>query len=107
MNKQLHDSTRSQSIRYRQRSGKLRFRRQLKSMRILTLRSMALALARRPPKTKILAQRIIKNAFNFLASFAGGAGGSEMVPLKAFQEWWAKFERRVENDPGFLERDLD
>jgi len=69
--------------------------------------SMALTPARRPPTTKILAQRIIKNAFNFLASFAGGTGGSEMVPLKAFQEWWVKFERRVENDPGFLERDVD
>jgi hypothetical protein len=69
--------------------------------------STALTLARRPPTTKVLAQRIIKNAFNFLASFAGGAGGSEMVPLKAFQEWWVKFERRVENDPGFLERDVD
>lgn len=69
--------------------------------------STALTLARRPPTTKVLAQRIIKNAFNFLASFAGGAGGSEMVPLKAFREWWVKFERRVENDPGFLERDVD
>ncbi|MCJ1251912.1 hypothetical protein MMC30_009150 [Trapelia coarctata] len=69
--------------------------------------STALTIARRPPSTKILAQRIIKNAFNFLASFAEGAGGTETVPLKAFQEWWAKFERRVENDPGFLERDAD
>jgi len=70
--------------------------------------STALTLARRPPpSTKVLAQRIIKNAFNFLASFAGGTGGSEVVPLKAFQEWWVKFERRVEVDPGFLEREVD
>jgi protein Hikeshi len=62
------------------------------------------ALMRRPPTTKILAQRIIKNAFNFLASFAGGSGGQEVVPLKSFQDWWTKFERRIENDPGFLER---
>jgi len=62
-----------------------------------------------PLSTKILAQRIIKNAFNFLASFAGttGAGGQEVVPLKSFQDWWSKFERRIENDPGFLERDTD
>lgn len=53
-----------------------------------------------PVTTKILAQRIIRNAFNFLASF-----GSETVPLKAFQEWWKKFEAKVERDPGFLERD--
>lgn len=59
--------------------------------------------------TKVLAQRIIENAFNFLASFAGktGVGGQEVVPLKSFQDWWSKFERRVENDPGFLERETD
>ena len=58
-----------------------------------------------PSSTKILAQRIIKNAFNFLASFAGPAGGQEVVPLKSFQDWWTKFERRIEIDPEFLERD--
>ncbi|RMY73778.1 hypothetical protein D0863_03645 [Hortaea werneckii] len=50
--------------------------------------------------TKVMAQRIIGNAFNFLASF-----GSETVPLKAFQDWWAKFEKKVELDPSFLERE--
>lgn len=61
-----------------------------------------------PVPTKVLAQRIIKNAFNFLASFAGTApGGEEVVPLRSFREWWVKFERRVENEPGFLERDGD
>ena len=62
-----------------------------------------------PVSTKILAQRIIKNAFNFLASFAGttGVGGQEVVPLKSFQDWWNKFERRIENDPGFLEKETD
>ena len=49
--------------------------------------------------TKVLAQRIIGNAFNFLASF-----GSDTVPLKAFQDWWVKFEKKVELDPSFLER---
>jgi hypothetical protein len=61
-----------------------------------------------PITTKVLAQRIIQNAFNFLASFSGttaGAGGEEMVPLKTFRAWWEKFERRVEMDPGFLERE--
>ncbi|KAJ9604440.1 hypothetical protein H2200_011276 [Cladophialophora chaetospira] len=66
------------------------------------------AAKRPPPDTKILAQRIIKNAFNFLSSFAGNlANGVEVVPLKSFQDWWTKFERRVQNDPGFLERDED
>jgi protein Hikeshi len=50
--------------------------------------------------TKVLAQRIIGNAFNFLASF-----GSEVIPLKAFEEWWRKFERKIEMDPTFLERE--
>ncbi|KAL9625257.1 MAG: hypothetical protein Q9160_000659 [Pyrenula sp. 1 TL-2023] len=63
------------------------------------------ALVRRPPTTRALAQRIIKNAFNFISSFAGNAGGNEVIPLKAFQDWWTKFERRIENDPGFLERE--
>jgi protein Hikeshi len=69
--------------------------------------SSAMLLQRPPPQTKELAQRIIKNAFNFLASFAGesGPGGQEVVPLRSFQDWWTKFERRVESDPGFLERE--
>lgn len=58
-----------------------------------------------PPSTLILAQRIIQNAFNFLASFSGTAGQTEVVPLKAFEDWWRKFESRVRSDPGFLERD--
>ncbi|TDZ17370.1 Protein OPI10 [Colletotrichum sidae] len=56
-----------------------------------------------------LAQNIIKNAFNFLASFSGtaGPGGVEVVPLKAFEEWWKKFESRVRSDPSFLEKNED
>lgn len=57
------------------------------------------------PSTLVLAQRIIKNAFNFLSSFSGQAGEVEVVPLQAFQDWWRKFESRVRTDPGFLERD--
>jgi len=49
--------------------------------------------------TKVLAQRIIKNCYDFLASY-----GSETVPMKAFQAWWTKFENKIERDPGFLER---
>lgn len=52
--------------------------------------------------TKILAQRIIGNAFNFLSSFNG-----ETVPLRAFRDWWEKFEKKVSLDPGFLEREQD
>lgn len=53
-----------------------------------------------PVTTKLLAQRIIGNAFNFLASF-----GSDTIPLKAFQNWWEKFEKKIELDPTFLERE--
>lgn len=71
--------------------------------------STALVLANKPSGGKVdtivLAQRIIKNAFNFLASFSGNVnGGIEVVPLKAFEEWWKKFEGRIRADPGFLER---
>ncbi|KAL2810731.1 hypothetical protein BJX63DRAFT_303866 [Aspergillus granulosus] len=59
--------------------------------------------------TKVLAQRIIGSAFNFLASFSESSDpsgrGQEVVPLKAFQDWWTKFERRVNADPTFLERE--
>jgi hypothetical protein len=72
--------------------------------------SNALVPAPKPgaqPSTLVLAQRIIKNAFNFLASFSGTAGQVEVVPLKAFEDWWRKFESRVRTDPGFLEREGD
>ncbi|XWW95693.1 hypothetical protein V2A60_003660 [Cordyceps javanica] len=61
------------------------------------------------PSTVVLAQRIIQNAFNFLTGFSGtaGPGGVEVVPLKAFEEWWRKFENRVRNDPSFLEKQSD
>ena len=58
------------------------------------------------PNTAVLAQRIIQNAFNFLSSFSGtaGPGGVEVVPLKAFEDWWRKFEGRIRADPSFLEK---
>lgn len=67
------------------------------------------ASAATPTTTVVLAQRIIQNAFNFLASFSGtaGPGGVEVVPLRAFEEWWRKFESRVRSDPSFLEKQAD
>lgn len=59
-------------------------------------------------QTVKLAQKIIKNAFNFLASFSGNtANGVEVVPLKAFEGWWKRFEGKIVNDPGFLSREED
>ncbi|KAI0429586.1 hypothetical protein F5Y09DRAFT_310118 [Xylaria sp. FL1042] len=61
------------------------------------------------PSIQVLAQRIIQNAFNFLSGFSGqvGQSGVEVVPLKAFQEWWRKFETKIKNDPSFLEKPQD
>ena len=50
--------------------------------------------------TKVLAQRIIKNCYDFLSSWGTG----DTVPMKAFQAWWTKFENKIERDPGFLDR---
>ncbi|KAJ5782898.1 hypothetical protein N7457_004672 [Penicillium paradoxum] len=61
--------------------------------------------AQRPISTKALAQRIIGSAFNFLASFATSDKGQDVVPLKSFHDWWAKFEHRIDLDPTFLERE--
>lgn len=58
------------------------------------------AIVKAPLSTKVLAQRIAKNAINFLTSFS-----SDPAFLKAFQQWYDKFTRKVEVDPGFLERD--
>lgn len=49
---------------------------------------------------KVLAQRIIKNCYDFLTSWGSG----DTVPLKAFQAWWTKFEGKIERDPSFLSR---
>ncbi|EPQ66043.1 Bgt-2021 [Blumeria graminis f. sp. tritici] len=68
--------------------------------------SQALVLAEKPkPDTLLLAQRIIKDAFNYLTSFSSSDIRGELVPLKAFEEWWRKFEAKVKRDPSFLEKD--
>jgi protein Hikeshi len=79
----------------------------------------SMVLTRPSPPVTMVAQRITKNLFNFLSSFATqnlppgvmtlGAltVGATYVPLKAFEDWWGKFNHKVESDPGFLERDSD
>ncbi|KAK4230022.1 hypothetical protein QBC38DRAFT_358097 [Podospora fimiseda] len=53
-----------------------------------------------------LAEKVIGNAFNYLASFSVDVPGKGvMVPLKAFEEWWKKFQSKARADPKFLERD--
>ena len=65
----------------------------------------ALVQAGKSVGTLLLAQRIIGNAFNYLGSFSMRVQGEDVVPLKAFREWWVKFEKKVEYDPTFLERE--
>ncbi|KAI9651619.1 MAG: hypothetical protein M1831_000579 [Alyxoria varia] len=57
-------------------------------------------------QVKVLAQRIIKDAFDFLGGFAQGPPGNEVVPLKGFQEWWGKFDKKVELDGEWLEKKI-
>jgi protein Hikeshi len=85
----------------------------------LQSQSTSMALARPLPPITLVAQRIAKNLFNFLTSFAiqnlppgvTALGAlrpdATYVPLKAFEDWWSKFNHKVESDPGFLERDSD
>lgn len=75
-----------------------------------SLGGAALVLAGSKPSTLVVAQRIIKNAFNYLSSFAikvqlPGQGIQDVIPLKSFQDWWVKFEKKVELNPGFLEKE--
>jgi protein Hikeshi len=79
--------------------------------------SSSMTIARLPPPITVVAQRIAKNLFNYLSSFAtqnlppgvmtlgGLRPDATYVPLKAFEDWWSKFNHKVESDPGFLERD--
>jgi hypothetical protein len=80
----------------------------LSSVSSATNEPQALVVARKgeAPRPDIfkLVQKIIKNEFNFLASFSGDG---KTVPLKAFEDWERKFLTRVQNDPAFLEKDDD
>ncbi|KAK9462412.1 uncharacterized protein V1516DRAFT_620838 [Lipomyces oligophaga] len=54
-----------------------------------------------PSSTAALANKIMSNAFNFLSGFATDEG---MVSLKAFNDWWQKFQNKLSVDPQFLQR---
>lgn len=47
-----------------------------------------------------LANKIVQHAYNFLGSFTTPDG---KVPMKAFNDWWAKFKSRLASDPRFLD----
>lgn len=48
----------------------------------------------------VLANKIVQHAYNFLGSFVTPQG---MVPMKAFDEWWAKFKTKLQTNPRFLD----
>jgi protein Hikeshi len=84
-----------------------------------SLQSTSMIVARAAPPTTVIAQRIGRYLFNFLSGFVTenlppgtmslGQVRTERtyIPLKAFEDWWGKFNHKVESDPGFLERDVD
>jgi hypothetical protein len=54
----------------------------------------------RPEDITTLANKIVEHAYNFLGSFTTPDG---KVPMKAFNDWWAKFKSRLASDPKFLD----
>lgn len=63
-----------------------------------------------PPSTPVIqriAKRIGQHAFNFLSGFATRQGGADVVPVKRLEEWWTKFDKRIEMDAGFLLKEGD
>ncbi|KAK9472361.1 uncharacterized protein V1510DRAFT_417300 [Dipodascopsis tothii] len=70
--------------------------------------STALVRAARPApdpnSTAALAGKIMNHAFNFLSGFATPDG---MISLKAFGDWWSKFQGKLAVDPQFLDRISD
>ncbi|KAI5962669.1 uncharacterized protein KGF55_003745 [Candida pseudojiufengensis] len=53
----------------------------------------------KPSDTAQLANKIVGNAYNYLASFIDNQG---KVPIKAFDNWWDKFKTKLQNNPNFL-----
>lgn len=53
-----------------------------------------------PESIAVLANKIVQHAYNFLSSFTDAQG---KVPMRAFDDWWAKFKSRLASDPKFLD----
>ncbi|ESW97095.1 hypothetical protein KL918_000705 [Ogataea parapolymorpha] len=47
-----------------------------------------------------VSNKIIKNAYDYLSSFVDS---SNKVPIKKFDDWWAKFKSKLATDPKFLD----
>ncbi|KAL2315730.1 Inositol metabolism protein Opi10 [Schizosaccharomyces pombe] len=73
------------------------------------------AIAKPLPPVTSVAQKILTNLYNFLASFATsqlppnsiGLGdlrpNDTFIPLRVFQDWHAKFLNKLSNNPNFLD----
>ncbi|KAK7057381.1 DUF775-domain-containing protein [Favolaschia claudopus] len=57
----------------------------------------------------VLAERVVKNLFNYVAGFTGGAvSGDVAVPMTLIMKWYESFAAKVRNTGvGFLERGDD
>lgn len=72
------------------------------SQRIAARRPKEITASAPPPPSSdvaTLANGIIANAYNFLASFIDPQG---KVPIKSFDDWWNKFRSRLSADPEFV-----
>lgn len=54
----------------------------------------------KPQDIAVLANKIVQHAYNFLSGFTTPDG---KVPMKAFDDWWAKFKHKLEMNPKFLD----
>ncbi|WRT65332.1 uncharacterized protein IL334_002275 [Kwoniella shivajii] len=56
-----------------------------------------------------IAEKVVKNLFNYLHSFGGEIKltPETPIPLSVFQQWYTNFTRKIENDKGaaFLDRE--
>ncbi|KAK9702222.1 hypothetical protein K7432_011337 [Basidiobolus ranarum] len=49
----------------------------------------------------VIAERILNQVYNFVTSYVSG-GSNDMIPLKAFENWYQTTQRKVKADPSFL-----
>ncbi|KAJ7726956.1 hypothetical protein B0H16DRAFT_262533 [Mycena metata] len=68
----------------------------------------AVALAKPAPDPTLLAERVVKNLFNYVSGFTGGGAGvgaDVAVPMGLIVRWYESFVGKVRNGGiGFLER---
>lgn len=53
-----------------------------------------------PNDIATLANKIVQHAYNYLSGFAGSDG---KVSMKVFNDWWAKFQSKLNANPRFLD----